>query len=66
MWIARDKDETLCIFSNKPIKYKKEGCWSPPGNDFDLVFVGDEDTDMFMDIKWSDKEPREVIIKLKE
>ena len=64
MWIARDKDDTLCIFPDKPIKDVKEGCWSSENSDY--VFIEDEDTDMFMDIKWSDKEPREVIIKLKE
>ena len=66
MWIARDKDDSLSIFSDKPVKNVKEGIWCPSKSGFDFVFVGDEDTDMFMDIKWSDKEPREVIIKLKE
>ena len=62
MWIARDENGNLCIFPNKPIKNVKEGCWGSE----DFAFVEDDNLDMFPDIKWSDKEPREIIIKSKE
>ena len=57
MWIARDKDRTLTLFENKPVK-NDEG-WIATGKKENLVF---EDL-WFPEVKWSDKEPRELILK---
>jgi hypothetical protein len=29
MYIARDKDGTLCVFFNKPVKIDDRGYWQP-------------------------------------
>ena len=52
MWIARDKDGILGFYFNKPIKGINE--WSPMFEDENYVVV---DSNIFPEVKWSDKEP---------
>ena len=58
MWIARDKDGALWIHKEKPIKIKDQWCSM---GDIELIrFI---DKNIFSEIKWEDKEPRELILK---
>lgn len=54
MWIARDKDNSLWLYNEKPIRNEEENDWSPT----DIV-VGALDTNMFPELRWED-EPIEV------
>lgn len=55
MWIARDKDGLIHIYKKKPIKtgygWFSNG-WIIPAPSYD-----------FTEVKWEDKEPRELILK---
>ena len=46
------------FYFNKPIKGINE--WSPMFEDENYVAV---DSNMFSEVKWSDKEPRELVLK---
>ena len=58
MWIARDKDGILGFYFNRPIKGINE--WHPMFEDENYVAV---DSNMFPEVKWSDEEPRELVLK---
>lgn len=58
MWIARNKDGILGFYFNKPVKGINK--WSPMFEDEEYVLI---DSDMFPEVEWSDKEPRELILK---
>lgn len=62
MWIAKDKDGTVCIFKNKPIKYEIEGQWGDKEDNVIYAEVNDIEN-IFYEIKWEDNEPRELILK---
>ena len=62
MWIARDKDGTLCLFSDKPVK--GHGQWMPPSDDSFWTALRDG-MEGFSDVKWSGK-PVEVALVRKE
>jgi hypothetical protein len=55
MWIARDEDGLLHIFENKPIKTLY--VWYAPCGGTSLPSY------LFHEIKWSDEEPRELVLK---
>ena len=56
MWIARDKDEELYLFSEKPSK--REEFWlMSRGTVIQLP------SELFPEVKWEDEEPRELILK---
>lgn len=59
MWIARDKDDSLWLYDTKPTKGIY--AWEIPesGN---ACEIGDY-LDGFGEVKWSDEEPRELILK---
>lgn len=57
MWIARNKDGILGFYSNKPVKGINK--WSPMFEDECYVVV--DDSNMFPEVKWEDKEPKELI-----
>ena len=57
MFIARDKDGDLVLHEAKPTK--KLDCWISVGKKEALIF-GDI---WFSEVKWEDKEPRELILK---
>ena len=56
MWLARDKDETLWLFLEKPTK--KEHRWM--GNSFEGTRIGFLPDTMFPEVQWSDDEPTKV------
>lgn len=60
MWIARDEDGLVCIYDTKPVKDKHE--WVIPNSTGSYSAI-DEELDGLEEIKWEDKEPRELILK---
>lgn len=57
MWIARDKDDSLWLYNEKPVRNEEENDWtisSPTDN-----AVGKLYSTMFPELKWED-EPVEV------
>lgn len=59
MWIARDEDSDLYLYSDKPTREKFNNIWSTKRACIHL------DVNMFPDVKW-ESEPVEVEIKIKE
>lgn len=57
MWIARDKDNSIHIWSAKPHKEKDEWIASL------LNYCGSLYYKSFPEVKWSDEEPKELILK---
>ena len=56
MWIARDFRGLLFIYDKKPIK--QDGFWVSDGS------FGCLANDLFFpEVKWSDPEPRELVLK---
>lgn len=58
MWIARDKSGDLYLYETKPIK-KDDFGWVSSNGVFQLLV----ECDWFPEVKWSDNEPRELILK---
>lgn len=58
MWVARDKDGCLSLYSEKPSKGNRE--W---GSTY-MERVRPLDSSLFPSVKWEDKEPTRVIIRL--
>ena len=58
MWIARDSDGILGFYHNKPVKGINE--WTPMFEDEGYVAT---DSNIFPEVKWSDPEPRELVLK---
>ena len=50
VWIARDRDESLCIFLGKPIK--DGNYWQPHGESYKSI-----SDSLFPEITWEDEEP---------
>lgn len=60
MWVARDKDNRLFLYTmNKPFK-GRDGEWHIEGF-YNTAF--ELDSRLFPEIKWEDEEPRELILK---
>lgn len=57
MWVARDKSGELWLHSKKPIK--SNAVWLSEG-EFEELLLEDN---WFSEVKWSDKEPKELILK---
>lgn len=58
MWIARDADGSLYIYTDKPKKHQEEGYWSlSKGASCDIP------SEFWPEISWEDKEPRKLILK---
>ena len=60
MWLARDEDGLVYIYDAKPAKDKHE--WVIP-NSTGGYSVIDSELDGFEEVKWSDPEPRELVLK---
>ena len=53
-WVARDKNNVLCLFNDKPFKREVEwGCWSH----VEPILI---ESKFFPEVKWEDKEPTKV------
>lgn len=63
MYIARDKDGTLAIYDTEPIKYDNLGAWGNINQNIRYIVLDDSEYNLFPEIKWSDKKPRELILK---
>lgn len=58
MWIARDRNGELYVFyKTKPNKNEYRGFWYNEGEWQEVP------KHWFPEVKWSDKEPRELILK---
>ena len=60
MWIARDKRQALYVFEEKPIKNKNFENWTPLSADENFMEIN---PNLFPEVKWSDEEPRELVLK---
>ena len=58
MWIARDKDGELYLFSEKPSK--REEFWLMSTR---TTIVIQLPSYLFPEVRWEDEEPRELILK---
>ena len=56
MYVARDKDGHLCLYEKKPIKQPEH--WACVSGDCQIL-----DLNLFPEVKWSDEEPRELVLK---
>ena len=61
VWIARDKDGDLFIYSSAP--FKGECIWSPQSTNIHTMELK---SDKFPTVKWEDDEPTEAYITLAE
>lgn len=62
IWIARDKDGTLCAYNQKPCRIAFDDIWLPEnGNDWNYEVLND---DWFPEVTWND-EPIKLVIKEK-
>ena len=57
MWIARDENDELWLYEEKP--YKKVNQWKSSDGAYQSLI----DSDWFPEISWEDDEPRELILK---
>ena len=55
MWIARDKCDKLKLFVVKPFRHGER--WFSIGPIYNI------DPGLFPEVKWSDPEPRELVLK---
>lgn len=60
MWIARDKNGELWLHKEKPVKFLN--IWCSVG---DVELLSLVDKSFFSEVKWSDQEPRELVLKRK-
>ena len=57
MYVARDENNYLYLYTNKP-KKSSDGYWySEKGDVMDISDLA------FPEVKWSDPEPRELVLK---
>lgn len=63
MWVARDKDGALFLFTIRPYKVEYKGIWSCVDESDHYVEIP---SGLFPETRWEDEEPKEVIIKLKK
>lgn len=59
MWVARDKNCTLCLYKNKPFKDDLYELWD--GSESPIIL----NPYIFPSVKWEDAEPTEVVLTLK-
>lgn len=63
MYIARDKDGDLLLFTERPVKANDGEFWQPTKHRFDWIRL---DPSLFPEVKWEDEEPTEVELVKKE
>ena len=57
MYVARDKDDSLFLFMNMPIRNSKWDCWQSESRTTDYLRLSPQ---LFPEVKWEDEEPTEV------
>ena len=60
LYVARDKNRDLYLYSEKPIKNIDEEGWYAQGG---LIYI---ESDEFPNVKWEDEEPTEVELTIKK
>lgn len=60
MWLARDKNGALRIWTIKPYKGENAGEWTLGIVNQCSAYINET---MYREVKWTDKEPRELILK---
>ena len=60
MWVARDKNGKLRIWAIKPFKDENAGEWSLGIPNQCSAYINEV---QYREVKWEDKEPRELILK---
>ena len=60
MWLARDMNGGLYIYDTKPLKDKYG--WIIPNCTGGRCII-DSELEAFPEVKWSDEEPRELVLK---
>lgn len=60
MWLARDKDGELFLFTSKP--EKRSILWDSISARKNFMFI----EDLFPEVKWEDEEPTEVELIIKQ
>lgn len=63
MYVARDKDNDLILFTERPQKATDYEFWLPTKHCFDWIRL---DSELFPEVKWEDEEPTEVELVKKE
>lgn len=58
MWLARDANGGLYLYKERPIKVNNGWCTIRP-----FEFICGIDSNLFPEVKWSDEEPRELVLK---
>lgn len=61
-WIAKDKNETVCIFLDKPEKGQNSWYNRPNG---DFATINESYEDLFSEVQWEDDEPTKVELTIK-
>lgn len=61
MWVARDKNNKLYVYQNKPIKSVDEWKLSYGNGKIHMLSISNE---LFPSVKWEDKEPTRVVLRL--
>ena len=61
MWIARDKNGELWLHKKKPVKFLN--IWCSVG---DIELISLVDKSFFLEVQWSDQEPRELVLKVSD
>lgn len=56
MYVARDKDGTLWVYEKKPLKQPEH--WKCVNGYCQIL-----DINLFPEVKWSDSEPRKLVVK---
>lgn len=62
-YLARDSDNKLYMYSIKPNKSHNIWVYDKKENSINIL---DNNNNLFPEVKWGDKEPREVIILIKK
>jgi len=63
-WIARDKDETVCIFLDKPEK-GQSSWYNHPNGEFAIINESCGDLFGFSNVQWEDEEPTKIELTIK-
>ena len=61
MWVARDKDNQLYLYRDKPTKGMASDTIVWLTTSFNTIHI---DSDLFPSVKWEDKEPTRVTVRL--
>lgn len=61
MWVARDKDNQLYLYRDKPTKGMASDTIVWLTTSFNTIHI---DSDLFSSVKWEDKEPTRVTVRL--